>query len=111
MTLEERRHIQETADATCYQLGAIMREFDRLGFGEEDRAERLAVCARIAGLESLASTRDLHLGEAGLILRTLMGCRHRGDLPPAPEPRPPVNWSAIIAVALYRSGLVPAATL
>jgi len=81
--LEEWRYIQAVEPATRGQLGAIMREFDRLGFGAYDRAERLAICARIIGLETLRSTKDLRLGEAGQLIRALMDCRSRADLPAA----------------------------
>jgi len=109
MTLEEWRHIQAVEPATRDQLGAIMRECDRLGFGAYDRAERLAICARIIGLETLRSTKDLRLGEAGQLVHALMDCRSRAGLPVAAAPPPPVDWPAVIIAALIQVGLIPVA--
>jgi hypothetical protein len=56
-----------------------MRECDRLGL--DDRAERLAVCAALLGVDELGSTRDLVMGQAGQLLNILQRTRDRGDLP------------------------------
>jgi hypothetical protein len=59
-----------------------MRQLDRLGLAADaDSAERLAVCARLLGLGDLGSTRDLTMGQAGQLVRLLVGCAGRADLP------------------------------
>jgi hypothetical protein len=80
MMLDEWHAVLATAPATPNQRGAIMREFERLGFGEADRAERLAICAALAGLENLGSTADLRMGEAGQVYRVLLAVGDRGEL-------------------------------
>lgn len=59
----------------------------RLGFGEDDRAERLAVSAALLQLPQLRSTMDLTRGSAGYLLRMLQGFRDRGELAAAQLPR------------------------
>lgn len=82
MNLAEFRERLETEPLTGPQLGAIMREWRRLGLdGPADRGERLAVTAALAGLDGLASTCELTMGQAGLVLRALRGCAARADLP------------------------------
>lgn len=81
MTRDEYLVILATARATANQVGAILGEFERLGFGDADRAERLAVTAVVLGLDELASTRDLTMGEAGRLLRMLQHCPDRSSLP------------------------------
>jgi hypothetical protein len=78
--LDQWHAVLATAPVTPNQRGAIMREFERLGFGEADRAERLAICAALAGLEHLGSTADLRMGEAGQIYRALLDVGDRGEL-------------------------------
>ena len=80
MRLDEWHHVLATEPATPNQRGVIMREFERLGFGEADRAERLAICAALAGLENLGSTADLRMGEAGQVYRVLLGVADRDEL-------------------------------
>lgn len=80
MRLDEWHHVLATEPATPNQRGVIMREFERLGFGEADRAERLAICAALAGLEQLGSTTDLRMGEAGQVYRILLGVADRDEL-------------------------------
>lgn len=82
----------EVEPLTVNQLGRIHREFDRLGFGRGDRAARLRATATLAGVPGrLASTKDLTEGEAGRVVRLLVGCRTAGELcallVPEPEPR------------------------
>ena len=82
MTLEEWHEVLATEPATPRQVGAVMGEMHRLGLADPaDRAERLAVCAELLGLDDLASTRDLTMGEAGELLRLLQDCRMRAGLP------------------------------
>ena len=80
MRLDEWHHVLATEPATPNQRGVVMREFERLGFGEADRAERLAICAALAGLENLGSTADLRMGEAGQVYRVLLGVADRDEL-------------------------------
>jgi hypothetical protein len=68
--------------ATPNQRGAIMREFGRLGFHpRRDRAKRLAVCARLLGLDSLESTAGLTQGQAGQLVNALQQVRDPSELP------------------------------
>jgi hypothetical protein len=69
--------------ATPHQRGAILREFERLGFDDADRAERLAVCAALLELDELGSTADLLMGQAGQLVNMLQRTRHRAELPDA----------------------------
>jgi len=80
MNLEEWREVQATEPATPKQVGAIRGQFMRLGFGEADRAGRLAICAALAGLDQLRSTCDLTIGQAGQLYRRLDGIGSRGEL-------------------------------
>jgi len=80
MNLDEWHAVLATEPATSNQRGAIMREFGRLGFGEEDRAERLAACAALLGLDELDTTGDLTMGQAGQLVGTLMRFADRGEL-------------------------------
>jgi hypothetical protein len=78
--LGEWHQVLATAPATPNQRGAIMGEFERLGFEEADRAERLAICAALAGLENLGSTADLTMGQAGQLYRMLLDIGDRDEL-------------------------------
>ena len=80
MNLAEWRTVQETELASPRQRGAVMGQFTRLGYGRADRAARLAVAARILGLDDLASTGDLTTGQAGMLLGTLSGFASRAGL-------------------------------
>jgi hypothetical protein len=80
VTLDEWHAVLATELATPNQRGAIMHEFGRLGFGEGDRAERLAICAALAGLENLDSTADLTMGQAGQVYRALLDIGDRAEL-------------------------------
>jgi hypothetical protein len=122
MTRDEYLKVLATERATPDQRGAVMREFSRLGFGENDRAERLAVCALLLGLSEVDSTRDLTMGQAGYLVRLLGACTSRAALPMTGTGNIPRNsafsgssrWPAVItelAVALYRSRSVVMAPL
>ncbi len=73
-----------TEPATPRQLGAVMHEFERLGYRRStvDRPARLGVAAALLHLEQLGSTHDLTMGEAGRLLHMLQGFRSgsRADL-------------------------------
>lgn len=102
MTRDEWNAVLATKPATPNQVGAILREFARLGYRDADRAGRLAVSAAMLGLDELASTTDLVMGDAGRLLCMLRDIRDRGELtamPPAAQPVParPVPWSEVIA--------------
>lgn len=83
MRRDELNEMLAATPATRNQVGAIIGEFNRLGFygHPRDRDERLAVCAALLGIEHLRSTRDLTMGEAGQLVRLLTDTRDRGDLP------------------------------
>jgi hypothetical protein len=80
MTREDWMAVLESAPATPNQRGAIHGEFVRLGFGRADRAERLAVCAELLGLDKLRSTADLTMGQAGQLYSLLLGICRRAEL-------------------------------
>ena len=80
MHLEQWRAVQTTEPATMNQAGKIHREFGRLGSGEDDRSERLAICARMPDLVGLRSLRDLTMGEAGRLINALPRVRDRAQL-------------------------------
>lgn len=60
---------------TVRQLGAIHREFGRLGFGPADRDRRLAAAAALTGLDTLGSLTHLTMGQAGLLVQVLASCQ------------------------------------
>ena len=78
MSRAEWNAVLDSAPLTANQRGAIMRESLRLGL--DDRAERLAVFAVLLGNGELGSTGDLTQGEAGRIIRVLMGAGDRAEL-------------------------------
>ena len=80
MTRDEWNQVLATEPATSNQLGAIMREFTRLGFGDADRAERLAVCAELLELDELGSSGDLTMGQAGMLVNVLQHTRTAAEL-------------------------------
>lgn len=95
----------EIEPLTDLQFGAIQREFTRLGYARAERDERLAMSAGLLGLDRLGSTRDLLKGQAGVLLRTLLGTGSRAELDvllvPAPEPEtPPVLWWEVVRALL-----------
>ncbi len=78
MTRDEYLAVLAETPATPNQVGAIVHECERLGLA--DRAERLAITAALAGLDELASTRDLTMGEAGRLCRMLPLVADRAEL-------------------------------
>ncbi len=82
MKLDDWRQVQASEPATRNQLGAIMREFERLGYQRSrwDRPARLAAAAVLLGLDQFDSLHDLNLGDAGRLLRILQGFRSRAQL-------------------------------
>lgn len=75
----------ETEPATPNQRGAIMRECRRLGI--RDRAERLATCSALLGIDALGSTADLPQGQAGQLVNVLQRAASRAALFPGAAPR------------------------
>jgi hypothetical protein len=70
-----------TEPATANQRGALMHEFERLGFHSRyDRAERLRVIAALTGADQVTSTADLTMGQAGALIDALQGCATRRGL-------------------------------
>jgi hypothetical protein len=65
--------------ATRAQVGALAGELERR-HGLHDRTERLAVCATLLGLDHLGSTRDLTMGQAGVLLNIARRARDRAEL-------------------------------
>lgn len=66
---------------TRRQLGAIIAEFRRLGLAHPTwRDNRLDIAAAFTGRPGLASTKDLSMPEAGLLLNRLRRCRDCRDL-------------------------------
>ncbi|HXL96632.1 MAG TPA: hypothetical protein VN969_47605 [Streptosporangiaceae bacterium] len=114
MHLEQWRTVLATEPATLNQVGKIHREFGRLGFGEDDRPERLEICARLLDLEELGSLRDLTMGDAGRLISILVGVRDRAHLaglltePDSPAPPLPSALIAAMAAAYLRTMTVPA---
>jgi hypothetical protein len=66
--------------ATSAQVAAVNNQFWYLGFRRADRAERLAACAALLGLDGLSSTKDLTAREAEQLVRMLAQLRARGQL-------------------------------
>ena len=78
----------DTEPLTTNQLGAIHREFYRLGFHvKADRAERLRLTAILAEHGPIGSTKELTTGQAGRAVGKLTGCRTIRDLYSITEPR------------------------
>lgn len=100
-TLAQYRARLAAEPLTLNQLGAIHREFERLGFGEADRAERLEVSAILARYPGqLATTKDLTMGEAGRLVGVLRSCCNLEDLDAvllAERPAPGPGWRQLIA--------------
>jgi hypothetical protein len=69
----------ESVPLTPAQRGRIMAECARLGLA--GRAERLAVLARLLGLDGLGSTADLTQGQAGRLVSLFQRIRDRSGLP------------------------------
>ncbi len=78
---DEYLAVLESEPATRNQCGAIMREFERFGFHHRrNRAERLAACASLLGIDELSSTTDLTQGQAGQLVRALEHITDRAAL-------------------------------
>lgn len=92
-TLAEYRTRLDREPLTVNQLGAIHREFYRLGFHvTADRAERLRLTAILAEYPGeLATIKHLTMGQAGRVVGLMTGCPTIRDLyaiaEPEPEPR------------------------
>lgn len=81
---------------TSNQLGAIHREFYRLGFHVSiDRDERLRLTASLAKVPALTSTKNLVMGEAGRVIRALTECGTVDDLYALTRPEPRGSLSAL----------------
>lgn len=65
--------VADATPATVRQVGRVHREFARLGWPVADRAGRLAACAVLLGLDRLATSRDLSMGQAGRLIGVLSG--------------------------------------
>jgi hypothetical protein len=82
----------DTDPLTLNQLGAIHREFARLGFRPEHREERLRLTAIIGQVpDEIDSTKDLFMGEAGRSIGVLRGCRTIGELYAIADGPPALN--------------------
>ena len=68
------------ARASTGQAGIIHTHFGRLGFGDDEREQRLVATAVIAGVESVTSTKDLDEVQARRVMDTLSRCRDRDAL-------------------------------
>jgi hypothetical protein len=102
-TRAEWRAFAETAPATRNQVGAIRREFARLGFGEADRAERLRITAQLAQAPGqLTTTKDLTTGQAGQVVGALTACKSLGDLYAATDPGRTARQRARMRARLVR---------
>ena len=87
MTRDEWRALAESTPATRNQVGAIRREFERLGFGEAGRAERLWITGQLAQAPGqLATTHDLTTGQAGRVVGAMTACTSLQDLCAAADP-------------------------
>src|SRR5947209_843596 len=101
------------APATANQVGALHREFARLGYRRADRGERLAMAAALLNLETLASLRHLRQGQAGKLLHVLLTVSDRAELvAPAPAVESAPAAPSLLAmlgavVAAWRSASLP----
>ena len=103
MTRDEWRALADSAPATPNQVGAIRREFFRLGFGPADRAERLRITGQLARADGqLATTKDLTMGQAGRVVGALTGCRSLPDLHAAADPGRTARQRARMRARLVR---------
>jgi hypothetical protein len=98
---DEWLELAATEPATSDQVGAIHREFARLGYREAERAGRLAASAALLCLDGLDSSADLTLGEAGKLVRLLQGFTSRAEL--AAELSPAVPWWHQLQQAIARA--------
>jgi len=79
MNRDEFVRMLDTEPATRNQIGAVRAEFRRLGL-DGDRPGRLAAVAAIVGLDSLSSVKDLSMGQAGHLVKTLRSLADAGQL-------------------------------
>jgi hypothetical protein len=100
-TLAQYRARLAAEPLTLNQLGAVHREFERLGYGRVDRVGRLEVSAILARYPGqLPTTKDLTMGEAGRLVGVLRSCRNLEDLDAAvlaERPAPGPGWRQLIA--------------
>lgn len=61
-------------------VGAVQGHFKRLGFGDEDKAERLWAAGKLAGVAGIKSLNDLDPDELSDVAGALSGCRDRNAL-------------------------------
>ena len=66
--------------ASSGQAGIIARHFQRLGFTDDERPQRLAITATIAGCDEVSSTKDLTQEQAKTVADTLSRCKDRDRL-------------------------------
>ena len=66
--------------AATGQAGIIARHFQRLGFGDDERKQRLAITSVIAGRDPIGSTRELTQSQAKTVADTLARCKDRERL-------------------------------
>jgi hypothetical protein len=102
-TLTEYRERLGAEPLTVNQLGAIHREFYRLGFHvSADRDERLRLTAALVGSGPIGSTKDLTMGEAGRAVGALSACGTAADLyalaEPEPEPEPEAPAAPVVTL-------------
>jgi hypothetical protein len=71
---------QEPARASTGQVGIIRTHFQRLGFGDDERDQRLAATAIIAGTDAITSTKELDEVQARAVMDTLSRCKDRDAL-------------------------------
>ena len=69
----------ETEQVSNGLVGIIQAHFKRLGFGDDERDNRLAVTGKIARRD-ITSTRDLTQAEARNVKDELAGCKDRAEL-------------------------------
>jgi hypothetical protein len=109
MTLDEWHQVLATEPATPRQLGAVLHQFERLGYQDNrwDRPARLAAAAALLHLGQLDSTRQLTMGQAGQLLHALQGFRSRAQLETRlrrPDPLPLATRQALaVLLAMQRS--------
>jgi hypothetical protein len=66
--------------AATGQVGIIARHFLRLGFGDDERDQRLAITSVIAGTDPIGSTKELTQSQAKTVADTLARCKDRDRL-------------------------------